>query len=327
MSAIKKTIAIVGATGIQGLSVAQTFLVHPNWHVRCLTRSPSSEKAQALATQGAELVRADLSDTDSLRKAFAGTQVIFLNTDFWEPYRRAVRSGTDSATSCKIGYDTEVKLGKNAIEAAAEVHTLERFIYSALGPMKAASAGKYPHSHHWETKAHLVDYLLNKKLAKKSSFIYIGCYLTNQFLYPKLQNDLGEYVLLLPAKKETRLPIVDTARSTGPFVKALVDEAPGTRLIAYDEYLSFEEIISTWSRVTGKQAKFVQMSIQEMQKTTGMPLEVLETPAFLGEFEFSAGIPDLIGPSELKSHVNMKTFEDSLRALDVEILLGSQNFS
>lgn len=45
----KNIIAIVGATGKQGGSVARTFLsedLFPNWTVRCLTRDPSSEAAR-----------------------------------------------------------------------------------------------------------------------------------------------------------------------------------------------------------------------------------------------------------------------------------------
>lgn len=325
MSSAKKIIAVVGATGTQGSSVARAFFTLHNWHVRCLTRSPSSEKAQALASQGAELIQADLSDSESLRRAFIGVHAIFLNTDFWEPYRRAVASGTDAAASAKIGYDTEVKFGKNAIDAAREVPTLERFVYSALGPMNAASGGKYSHSYHWETKAYLADYIQGTELGKLSSFIYIGGYLTNQFLYPKFRQEIGGYALVLPASKQTRLPVIDTARSTGPFVKALVEEeAPGTKLLAYDEYLTFEEIINTWSKVTGKQTMFMQMDMQDMHEQFGVPIEVLGGPAFLDEFDYCAGISGVIEPAQLKSRVDVKSFEESLRGMDVDFLLGTK---
>lgn len=326
MSTSKKIIAVVGATGTQGASVARTFLALPNWHVRCLTRSPSSEKSQELAKQGAEVVKAELNDPESLHEAFAGVHAIFLNTDYWQPYRQAKASGEDEATSCKIGYDTEVAFGKNAIDVALEVPTLERFVYSALGPMNAASGGKYPHSNHWETKAYLVNYIQSTKLKAISSFIYVGAYLTNAFLYPKLRPDTGEYCLVLPARKQTRMPVIDTARSTGPFVRALIeDEASETSLLAYDEYLNFEQIIETWSKVTGKQAVFVQMTMQEMHEQFGVPIEVLGGPAFIDEFDYCAGVEGVIEPAQLKSRVSVKSFEESLRTLDDEILLGSQD--
>ncbi|KAJ5527627.1 hypothetical protein N7513_011786 [Penicillium frequentans] len=325
MSSAKKIIAVVGATGTQGSSVARTFLTLPNWHVRCLTRSPSSEKAQALASQGAELIQADLDDPESLRQAFAGAHAIFLNTDFWEPYRRAVASGTDATASAKLGYDAEVKFGKNAVDAALHISTLERFVYSALGPMNAASGGKYPYSYHWETKAYLADYIQGTELGKLSSFIYIGGYLTNQFLYPKFRKEIGGYALVLPASKQTRLPVIDTARSTGPFVKALIEEeASGTKLLAYDEYPTFEEIINTWSKVTGKQTMFMQMEMQDMHEKFGVPMEALGGPAFLSEYDYCAGISGVIEPAQLKSRVDVKSFEESLKGLDMDFLLGTK---
>ncbi|CAL5869773.1 uncharacterized protein PFLUO_LOCUS4003 [Penicillium psychrofluorescens] len=323
----KKTIAIVGATGTQGSSVVRTFLDLPNWHVRALTRSPTSEKAQILAAKGAEVIQADLNDPDSLSRAFKDAHATFLNTDFWEPFRAALASGKDSETACKIGYDTEVTYGKNAISAAAKVPTLERFIYSALGPMNRASGGKYPHTRHWETKAFLVDYINDQEeLAAKSSIIYIGAYLHNQFLYPKprKEND-GAYAMVMPARKQMRMPIIDTAMSTGPFVRALIeDEAPRTKLLAYDEYLTIEQVIEVWEKVTGKKAAFVQMGLQELHAMSGMPLEVLNGPAFVDEFGYCGGIDGVIEPAQLKAKVGVKTFEESIRGLDMDFLLGLQ---
>lgn len=328
MPATKKTIAIVGATGTQGISVARTFLASQVWHVRCLTRSPTASKAQGLTAQGAEIVQADLKDIETLHRAFSGAHAIFLNTDFWGPYRSALASGHDATTARQIAYNTEVSHGRNAIFAASQVATLERFVYSALGPMSAASGGKYPDTWHWETKAHLVDHLTSSDLRDKTSLIYIGCYLDNQFLYPKLHKETVEFVLTLPCRKETRLPVVDTERSTGPFVEALVEiEEPGTKLLAYDEYLSFEEVMRIWSRVTGKQATFVQKSVQEMHEETGMPLEVLETPAFLDEYDFCAGISNIVEPCDLRRAVGRKTVEEAFREMDLADLLGAETWS
>ena len=102
----KQIIVVVGATGKQGSSVAHTFLESPNWHVRCLTRNPSSQASQSLLSLGAEIVQADLSDISSLYPAFANAHTIFANTDFWGTYRASVREGeTDSN---KVASDQEV---------------------------------------------------------------------------------------------------------------------------------------------------------------------------------------------------------------------------
>ncbi|KAJ5468449.1 hypothetical protein N7475_006201 [Penicillium sp. IBT 31633x] len=321
----KETIAIVGATGTQGSSVARTFLTLPNWHVRCLTRDPSSKKSQELAKIGGELVQADLDDEDSLRQAFTGANAIFLNTDFWQPYRAALALDIDAVSSAQQGYEKEIAQGKIAVDVAATIPTLEIFIYSALGPMKAASGGKYSFSHHWETKAHIVDYIETQRpeLAKKASFIYLGAYITNPFLYPTFQPETNEFVSVLPARKLMRIPVIDTARSTGPFVKALVeDEAPGMKLLAYDDYPSIEGIMATWSRALEKDVKLIEMTVQDMHEKTGIPVEILGGPAFIDEFGYCAGLQNVVEPAQLKSRTQGPSFEEWLKDRDAMDLLG-----
>ncbi|KAJ5774389.1 hypothetical protein N7457_009285 [Penicillium paradoxum] len=325
MSESKKIIAIVGATGTQGSSVARTFLALPNWKVRCLTRNPSSENAQELAKLGSELVEADLDDKDSLHRAFTGAHAIFVNTDFWQPYRAALALGTDSLSSARQGYEVEITHGKNAADVAATIPTLERFIYSALGPMKKASGGKYSMSYHWDTKADIVDYIETQKpeLAGKTSFIYLGAYITNPFLYPRYEPDTDEFASVLPTKKQMRLPIIDTARSTGLFVRALVeDEAPGMKLLAYDGYPSMEQIMTVWSNALGKEVKIIEMSVEDMHGKMGIPLEVLGGPAFIDEFGYCAGLQNVVEPTQLKSCTQGPSFEKWLEGQDPMNLLG-----
>ncbi|KAF4993234.1 hypothetical protein FGRMN_6598 [Fusarium graminum] len=320
-----KTIAVVGATGVQGGSVAKTFLELPGWHVRALTRGSTSPKAQALQNLGAEIVEADMADAESLVKAFDGAHAIFVNTDFWAPYMSALADGKDQATSQQIGYDTEELHVKNATYAASKTSTLEKYIYSALGPMKEVSKGKYPHCHHWETKAAAVKYIKNEMpdLTKKTSFIYLGAYATNAFLYPKKDSETGEYVLAVPATNNLKFPIIDTEGSTGPFVRALVeDEHVGTKLLAYDSELVVTEIIDIWSKVTGKEARFQQMTEEEMHQKTGLPYEVLDGPAYMNEYGYTEGIEGVITPDQLRKPIKTPSFEEYLRKQDAESLLS-----
>src|SRR6478735_5252270 len=54
-----KVIVVLGATGNQGGSVANTFLEKSGWQVRAVTRNTSGANAQALAKRGAQVVSAD----------------------------------------------------------------------------------------------------------------------------------------------------------------------------------------------------------------------------------------------------------------------------
>ena len=84
----RKIIAILGATGAQGGSLAQAILDDPasEFAVRAVTRDASSDKAKALAARGAEVVEADVDDVEILGKAFEGAYGAYCVTFFWEHF-------------------------------------------------------------------------------------------------------------------------------------------------------------------------------------------------------------------------------------------------
>ena len=328
----KKIIVVVGATGNQGSSVAHTFLNLPHWNVRATTRNPSSPAAQALAARGAEVVPADLEDVSSLSKAFEDAHAIFLNTDFWTTYKPLTAEVIADAAKIKgqpepseTAFRTEVSHGKNAAQVAAKVLTLNRFVYSALPPMKQLSGGKYFQSFHWESKAAIVEYIENDlpDLAKKTSFIYLGAYNTNPLLAPRLNPLDGKYQFVLPLTKDSRMPIIDPKESTGPFVRALIEhEQPGTKLLAYDtdSYLTMQEIVEVWSRASGKEASLVEVTVEFMHQQFGIPMEVLEAPAFIVESGYS-GSMKVTEPSELTTKVQTKSYEEWMKGRDWKAIL------
>ena len=62
-----RLIAVTGATGNQGGSVAKLLLQYPGeFKVRAITRDAHSESSQALADLGAEIVQADLTKPETL---------------------------------------------------------------------------------------------------------------------------------------------------------------------------------------------------------------------------------------------------------------------
>lgn len=84
----KKIIAVVGSTGSQGGGLIHAILNDPNGGLaaRAITRDPNKDKAKALAAKGAEVVKADLDDIESLKKAFAGAYAVYGVTNFWEHF-------------------------------------------------------------------------------------------------------------------------------------------------------------------------------------------------------------------------------------------------
>jgi uncharacterized protein YbjT (DUF2867 family) len=84
----KKIIAVVGSTGSQGGGLVRAILADPSggFAARAITRDPGKEKAQQLKTAGAEVVKGDLDDVESLKKAFTGAHAVFGVTNFWEHF-------------------------------------------------------------------------------------------------------------------------------------------------------------------------------------------------------------------------------------------------
>src|ERR1700751_4316881 len=81
----KKIIAIVGATGVQGGGLLRAIMADPDgpFTARALPRDAGSDPARELASQGAEVIEADLDDETSLRKAFDGAHGADVVTNFW----------------------------------------------------------------------------------------------------------------------------------------------------------------------------------------------------------------------------------------------------
>ncbi|KAI0160678.1 hypothetical protein GGR57DRAFT_499357 [Xylariaceae sp. FL1272] len=277
----EKTIVVIGATGKQGGGVARTFLALPNWQVRCITRKPDSDQASLLGELGAEIVKADLSDPMTLPQALAGAHAIFLNTDFWEVWRPMMAAGTDPAVCSQTAFDHEVTNGKNLVDAADKVETLERFVYSSLPSLRDINPNKTSRSFHPESKATIVKYIENENpdLAKKFSLFYAGAYMDNMLLSPQFNPQVGKHVIASPCPATTKMNVLDPHTATGPFVRCLVeDEEPGVKLLAFNEdsYMSLQDFANVWSKATRKEAMYIQMDADTMHKTLRLPYELLD---------------------------------------------------
>src|SRR5256884_4477083 len=93
-----RTILITGVTGNQGGAVAQA-LQGAGFHLSGLTRKPDSQRAAALARHGIGIVKGDLDDEATLRRALAGAWGVFgVQTPFEAGVEREEAQGTRLAT-------------------------------------------------------------------------------------------------------------------------------------------------------------------------------------------------------------------------------------
>jgi len=81
----KKIIVVFGATGAQGGGLARAILNDSNseFAVRAVTRDANSEKAKELAAMGAEVVAADIDDTQSMKRVLEDAYGAYFVTFFW----------------------------------------------------------------------------------------------------------------------------------------------------------------------------------------------------------------------------------------------------
>ena len=123
-----RTILITGVTGKQGGAVAQA-LKGAGFHLRGLTRRPDSELSAALVRDGIEVVKGDLDDESSLRRALAGVWGIF---------------GVQNAG--ETGAEREEAQGKRLARLAREAG-IEHYVYTSVG-----SAHKQTGVPHFDSK-------------------------------------------------------------------------------------------------------------------------------------------------------------------------------
>jgi uncharacterized protein YbjT (DUF2867 family) len=103
-----QTILITGVTGKQGGAVARA-LKGARFHLRGLTRKPDSERAAALLRDGVDIVKGDLDDEGTLRRALAGAWGVF---------------GVQNAG--EAGVEREEEQGKRLAREAG----VERYVYT-----------------------------------------------------------------------------------------------------------------------------------------------------------------------------------------------------
>ncbi|KAK3628477.1 hypothetical protein LTR56_003856 [Elasticomyces elasticus] len=296
MAPADKLIVVLGATGLQGGSVARLYATLPDWRVRGITRDPTKASCAPLRDAGVELVAADLDDVASLDRAFEGANAIFAVT----------------------AMDLEIQQGKNIIHAAAKhLSTLDRLIVSTLSDSEKWSGGQIKWNLHFDGKAKYTQYLKDSfpDLAKKSSYVQMGSYLSNwkafPFLAPVKQAD-GSFVHVDSGGPNSKLtPYVDPPNDTGYFVKALVEHQDANlTMLGFCELISTAEYVAIWSKTLGVKARTEPLNV-EVLKSAGLPeflmQELGESSAYFSTWGWDGGDPEVKHPKELGVEVKRLT--------------------
>ncbi|KAK2810508.1 hypothetical protein FQN50_002997 [Emmonsiellopsis sp. PD_5] len=125
-----KIIAVYGATGNQGGSVAKSLLGNKNeFGVRAITRNPESERSKALAGRGGTVVKADGFNKEEMTQAFRGAWGGFVNIN------------SDDKVFTDPNGPTEFDLGKILVDSAIEAG-VQHLVFSSGPPCTEMTEGK-----------------------------------------------------------------------------------------------------------------------------------------------------------------------------------------
>ncbi|XP_037380436.1 nmrA-like family domain-containing protein 1 [Talpa occidentalis] len=176
----KKVIAVFGATGAQGGSVARAILEGKKFAVRALTRDVTRPSALALQDLGAEVVRGDLNDEASVEAALKDAYGAFVVTNFWD-------HGSKEKEMCqgKMVADTAKRLG------------LKHVVYSGLENVKRLTGGKLEVPH-FDGKGEVEEYFWSIGVPTTST--RLAAYFENFLTAWKLMKapDADYYTLAVP---------------------------------------------------------------------------------------------------------------------------------
>ena len=237
---MSKLLVVFGATGNQGGSVANYVLQDPElskqFKVRAVTRDPASGPSQSLANSGAEVVKGDVDDADSITAALKGAHTIFLPTV--SVYDDQLRP-------------RELRQGKTVADAAVAAGA-SYFIYSTLINTEAFTGGKIKHMQHFDTKYDVEQYI--RGLPIKSAFFAPGTFMQNfvTHMAPKPLGD-GTYALFNFVPTKATFPLIETAGDGGKYVGAVLAEPEkyeGKVFWAATELKSLDEVAEIMTKVT-----------------------------------------------------------------------------
>jgi uncharacterized protein YbjT (DUF2867 family) len=284
--ASKKVLLVFGATGKQGGSVVKSILADSNaselFRICGVTRDTSKPAAQALEAKGVETVAASLDDAESLKKAMQGAYAVYAMTNYWE----------------SLDEKKEYQQGVNVVDAAKE-SGVQHLIISTLKNVTKLTDGKFPHVYHFDSKAKIADYA--REVGVPMTEFMPGFYMDNLVSNIRKGED-GHWGYYAPYSKSTPIPLFDTDKDTGLFVKAILlnrEKTLGRAVLGATDYYTPTQIVESFAKAkpeAGKGLTFTQVPADVFKGNlakAGMPdfvqEELLENMMFMEPYGYYGG--------------------------------------
>jgi uncharacterized protein YbjT (DUF2867 family) len=251
----EKTILVLGATGRQGGATARA-LAERGFAVRALTRDPDRPAARALVRLGATVVKGDLDDVRSVRRAMDSVHGVF---SVQTPYGPG-------------GTEREIREGIAVADAAKDAG-VEHLVYSSVG-----GADRNTGIPHFESK-----YVIEKhvRAAGVHATILRPVFFMENFAAAGPREVAGALVLRMALSPATRLQMI-AAADIGVFAALAFEGREGIAglsvEIAGDE-LTMMEVAAAFGAATGREVRYERQPLAELEVRSA------ETAKMFGWFE------------------------------------------
>jgi uncharacterized protein YbjT (DUF2867 family) len=268
MTPLQQPIAVIGATGQQGGSVADALLAQKQ-AVRALVRDAEAAGAHALRARGVEVVAADQENSESLQRALTEVAALFFMTTF---------EGAD-------GTEGEARRGVTVADAAARAG-VPHVVYSSVGGAERATG--IPH---FESKRR-VEQRLGEVVPTK--FVRPTFFMEN--LAPQLADGgSGELVLRLPVAGDVPLQMI-AVRDIG---------AAAARLLIAPDVIDGDAVELAGDELTMAQvADRVASELGRPTRYEGLPIDVLgDDKDMRAMFQWFTSVPAYQADFDLTRHL------------------------
>lgn len=242
----KKIIAVLGATGAQGGGLARAILNDKNseFSVRALTRNSNSEKAKSLANLGAEVIQADIDDTESLKNAFKNAYGVYAVTFYWEHFSPE-KEISEVAKIAEAAKDAKVKhvIWSTLEDTRKWIPLTDNLMPTLMGKFKVPHFDGKGESDHYFQDLNVPTTLMLTSFYW-DNFIYFG-------MGPKKGTD-GKFNITFPMddKKLPGMAAIDIGKCAYGIFKS-GDKFIGKKVAITGEKLTGEEMAATMTKVLG----------------------------------------------------------------------------
>ncbi len=256
-------VLVTGAAGRQGGAVARLLLAC-NWPVRALTRDPRKPAARRLAAAGAQIVKGDLNDAESLTPALKNVYAVFSVQDFGEH-----------------GYKGEVRQGKTLADAA-RAHDIQHFIYSSAAAANDRTGLPFFESK-WEVEQYIRELCLPATILRPVAFM-------ENFEWPHIQAGIRRGSLRLPLRsnKPIQLIAIDDLALFVLMALKHPDEYLGQTLELASDELTMPEAAEVFSQIIGRSVRYY--SVPMFWARLVARKQVVRTFAWLNEHGYRVDI-------------------------------------